>query len=348
MKQVEIGQKLVGIGQPCYIVLEASATYANLDEAKKLTKIASNLGANAIKFQNLFPGDAERILGRRDLTVEFTSPTGKKHETMFDAIKRREMSIDEWIELSKFSDQLGIDFVATPYFPEALEIIHEMKTSAIKINKGDINNVLFIEEIAKLNLPIILDGREKFTDVEIAIEICEKVLNDQIIIMHCPSGYPAESSGVHLSAIKSIQEKYDYPVGYADHSFGDLMNYTALGLGVNMIEKTITLDKTREQSEHFMSLEPSEIELFIKNVKEIEKAMGTPDVLNSSRVNDNLRRCFVSKRDIKKDEKITPEMLDFQRPGDAGISCSEGFKIITKKTLIDIPKGAFFQWDMLS
>ena len=346
MNIVKIGNKEIGNGLPCLISFEASSTFSSFDSAKKLIQVTAEGGADAIKFQNMLPGDANRILGIDNLKVDFSTPTGKKQELMYNAIKRRELPKEQWIELANYAKKLGLLFITTPYFPEEVDLIDDLQGDAIKVNKGDINNVLFIEQIAKKKLPIMLDGREKFSDVDKAIQICEENSNDQIIIMHCPSGYPSESAGVHLSAIKSIKEKYDYPVGFADHSLGGLMNYAVISLGVKVIEKTITLDKTTEQSEHYMSLEPKEMKPFIQNIREIESAMGNPDILNSSRVNENLRRCLVAKEDIQKDQTITRELLEFVRPGNIGISCSEGFKILDKVTKQNISKGTFLQWDM--
>jgi N,N'-diacetyllegionaminate synthase len=273
MIKVKIGNKLVGNGEPCFIAFEQSSTYRNIEEAKTMIKFAALAGADAIKFQTFIPNDSERILGKKDLKVDFSTPTGKKQELMLDAIKRRELTKSEWKELVAYTKELGITFISTPYFLDTVDFLVEIRVHAIKINKGDTNNVLLAEKIAKAGLPVIIDGREKFEDVENTIRICEESGNHQIIIMHCPSGYPAESAGVHLNAIKEIQRKYDYPVGFADHSLGDIMNYAAVAIGVNMLEKTITLDKTREESEHYMSLEPEELKPFIQNVRAIEEAL---------------------------------------------------------------------------
>lgn len=347
MKKILIGNKKIGNGEPCLISLETSATYTDLDSAKMMTKAAALAGADAIKFQTILPGDSDRMLGKKDLKVDFSTPTGKKQELMHDAIKRRELSKNEWTELVKYAKDLNLLFISTPYFLDTVDFLVEIGADAIKVSKGDINNVFLIEKIARTKLPVILDGREKFEDVDKAIKICEINKNDQIIIMHCPSGYPAEYAGVHLRAIKAIQDKYDYPVGFADHSLGGIMNYAAVSLGVNMIEKTITPDKTTEYSEHYMSLEPDELKPFIQNIRAIELAMGDPNILRSSRVSEDLRRSFVSKYDIKKGERITISMLEFERPGNAGISCSDGYKILEKTAAEDIPKGKFLQWNML-
>jgi len=346
--KIKIGNKFVGMGEPCLISLEPSATYTNLEEAKEMVKTVALAGADAIKFQTYTPGDADRIMAKKDITVDFTTATGKKQELVYDALKRRELPKDAWRELVNYAKKLNLAFITAPVFSETIDFIVDIKVDAVKVSKGDINNVLFIEQIAKSNLPVILDGREKFDDIDRAVKICEKNGNRQIIIMHCPSGYPAENSGVHLKAISAIQEKYDYPVGFADHSPGDIMNYAAVGLGASMLEKTITTNKETEHVEHFMSLELDEIKDFVKNIRMLESAMGDPNILLKSRVEESARRSLVAKKDIKHGEKITKEILDFRRPGDAGISVADGFTVLDKKAIVDIPQGTFLQWNMLN
>lgn len=345
--KVKIGKKNVGPGEPCFISLEPSATYSNLEEAKKMISAVSLAGADAIKFQTFITGDSDRIMGEKNITVDFTTTSGKKQELVYDALKRRELSKEEWKELASYTKKLNLLFITAPYFLETVDFLEEIGVDAIKISKGDINNVFLIEKIAKTGLPIILDTREKFDDMQTAIKICEQQNNNQLIIMHCPSGYPTKNSGVHLNAIKTLRRKFDYPIAFADHSPGDMMNYAAVSLGVSMLEKTITADKSTEHVEHFMSLEIKELKKFVENIRSLEEAMGDPDILKISRVEESARRSLVSKRDIKKGEVILVNLLDFKRPGNLGISCSKGFSVINKKASRDIPKNTFLQWDML-
>ena len=346
--KVPVENKFVGLGEPCLITLEPSATYENLETAKKMVDAIALSGADAVKFQTFVTGESEKMMGKKDITIDFTTNTGKKSELVYDALKRRELSKDEWIELFNYTKKHNLLFISSPYFVETVDFLYELGIDAFKISKGDINNVILIDKVAQTNLPVILDTREKLDDIETAITICKKHGNNKIIIMHCPSGYPAENSGVHLNAIHSLQEKYDYPIAFADHSPGGIMNYAAIGLGVSMLEKTITPNKNIEHVEHFMSLELDELKSFVANVREIEKAMGDPNALVTSRVEESARRSLTAKRDIKKGEKITLDMIEFRRPGDAGIPCSEGFKIIDKTCNSDIPSGDFIQWEMLS
>lgn len=266
---------------------------------------------------------------------------------VLDALKRRELSKNKWTDLISYSKKQGLCFITASVFPETVDFLKDVGVDAIKIAKGDINNVILIDYVARTGLPVILDGREKFVDVERAVQICEKNNNTQIVIMHCPSGYPAENAGVHLNAINSIKNKFEYPVGFADHSPNDIMNYAALALGVNMLEKTITSDKKTEHVEHFMSLELNQLKSFVENVRAVEQAMGDEKILLKSRVSEDTRRSFVAKTDIKKGQKISSNDLDFQRPGNMGISVSEGFDIIGKIALSDISKGTILQKNML-
>jgi len=343
---VKIGNRFVGEGNPCLVSFEPSATYTNFDDAKKMIEITSRSGADAIKFQTFLPNDSDRIMSDKSKTVNFTSSTGNKQELVYDALKRRELSRNEWKELISITKKNNLLFITAPYFLETVDFLASLQIDAFKVSKGDINNVLLIDRMAKTNIPIILDAREKLDDVERAISICEENNNKNIIIMHCPSGYPSENSGVHLNAINYLQEQYQYPIAFADHSPGGLMNYAAIALNVRMLEKTITENKLTEHVENFMSLELSELSEFVKNIHSIEEALGRADILKSSRVEESARRCIVAKRSIKSGEKITLEHLDFKRPGDEGISCQEGFSILGKVSKQDIDKDEFLRWDM--
>ena len=345
MVSVKIGNDFVGDKNPCFISFEPGATYSNFDDAKKMLNSVAISGAHAVKFQTFLPGDSDKIMGKNDIMVEFSDTDGKKQELVINALKRRELSKSDWKNLIELSKSNGLNFITAPYFPETVDFLENNNVDAIKVSKGDVNNVILIDKIAKTQLPIIIDAREKLEDIDKSIKICKENNNEKIIIMHCPSGYPSTDAGIHLNSIQFLIQHYDYPIAFSDHSPNDIMNYAAVGLGAKMLEKTITTDKTISQVEHLMSLELSELKIFVENIKKISTALGNPEILYSSRVEESSRRSLVSKKRIFKNNIISLEDLEFKRPGDAGISCSDGFKIIGKKSLKDIPKGEFLQWN---
>jgi len=339
MKVVKIGDKWVGDKHPCFISVEPGATHTGLKSAKRLAKAAKESGVDAVKFQTLDTDELMSIYSQSQ-TIEYKTKEGWKKESLYNALKRRELTFDEWRELKEYCDKIGILFISAPSGPKTVDLLADINSAAIKILKSDVNNRYLIRLAAKKHLPIILDAREKFQDVEAAIQICEDEGNDQVIIMHCPSGYPTEHAGIHLNVIPYIKGIFGRPVAYSDHSLGDYMNYAALGMGVNFIEKTISLNKNTDAVEHFMSLEPEEIKIFVERIRSVEQAFGNPRVIFSSRVKIEHRRSIVTKRDIMKGEKFTLENIKFQRPGNF-LSVERYEELLNKKAIRDIPKDNF-------
>jgi len=339
MKCAKIGDKTVGDGYPCFISMEPGATHTGLESAKELAKAARDGGADAVKFQTI---DTDETMSSEEIMIEYTTVGEKKKESVYDALKRRELTFDEWRELKSYCDELGILFISAPSGPRTIDLLAEMNVAAIKVAKADVNNRYLIKLIAEKGLPVIMDAREKFEDVAVGIDICEKSGIQDIVIMHCPSGYPAEHAGIHLKAIPHIKSIFDYPVAYSDHSIGDCMNYAALGFGVNFIEKTITLDRSTDAVEHYMSLEPQEIRHFIDTIRDIEKAFGNPRIIFNSRVNVLHRRSIMTATRIKKGQTFTLESLAFKRPG-THISVERYEEIIGKKATRDLEVGVFLE-----
>jgi len=307
-----LGDRTIGLGHPCLLSFEAGATHSGLESCKRLCTAVAKAGGEAVKFQTT---RTEELMTDREVRIEYTTATGKSSESIYDALKRRELSNDEWASLKKHCDDLGLLFISTPTGPNTVDLLANLKAAAIKISKSDINHTVLIEQAANTGIPIILDAREKFQDVERALQICERANNSNVIVMHCPSGYPAESAGLHLSAISVIREIFRVPVAYSDHSVGTAISYAVMGLGVDMLEKTITEDKYADQVEQWMSLEPHELEEFVKTAREIEQAKGDPRIIFNSRVNAVYRRSIVASRDISVGEVLDLDNLTFMRPG---------------------------------
>lgn len=312
MRTIRIGDRFVGDGHPALVCFEAGATHDGLTTALRLCDAAREAGADAVKFQTIRAAD---LLVSRDTTIEFMTSRGPRSESVYTALERRELSFDDWRKLKRHCDDLGLLFISTPSGPETLDLLAEIGADAVKISKSDVTHRLLIRQAAGTGIPLIIDGRERFEDVAHAVDICEQAGLRDIVIMHCPSGYPAEHGGVHLSAIRHIREIFGYPVGYADHSTGTVMNFAALALGADMLEKTITLDRETNAVEHAMSLEPHELASFVTQVRAVEAALGNPRIIFSSRVNAEHRRSVIMRRTVDKGQVIVLDDIDFRRPG---------------------------------
>lgn len=337
MRTAKIGGRTVGDGHPVFISFEAGATHTGLDSAKALCRAAAEAGADAVKFQTV---RAEDLMSSRDAQIEFETARGKASESVYGALERRELGFDDWRRLKDYCDSLKLAFISTPSGPETVDLLAQIGAAAIKVSKSDVNHRVLIDYIARKGLPVILDGRERFEDVEQAARICESHGLRDIVIMHCPSGYPAQHAGIHLRAIRHIREIFGYPVGYSDHSVGTAMNFAAIALGADFIEKTITADRATEAVEHYMSLEPQELKDFVKQVRAVEAALGDPRIIFSSRVNAEHRRSIQARRAIAKGTVIALQDLDFRRPG-TRIPADRYEDVVGRTALRDIAAGEF-------
>ena len=178
-------------------------------------------------------------------------------------------------------------------------------------------------------------------EIRNAIKLIESTGNKSIIIHHCPSGYPARLEGINLNIIKTLKNEFSYPVAFSDHSPGYEMDIVALAFGVNLLEKTITLDRTTKSVEHIFSLEDNEINEFIKLIRDLEIAFGKFDrILHDEEKikRDSVRRSAHLTKDVKKGEKLSTSNFDFKRPG-FGISPNDIKNYIGKKFNRDLPIG---------
>jgi sialic acid synthase SpsE len=320
---VLIGDKAIGSGHPCFICFEAGPTHNGLESAMRLIKCAADAGADAIKFQ-IF--DPDRLIA--DRSVPFTyqvlidRETGQKKdvtEPLYDIFVRRALTDQEWRELKNYSDTQGLSFFATIGDLESLELVQSMSVDSVKIASADVNHLPLIRAVARTGLSVQLDtGSASFGEIEVAVDTIHAEGNDKIIIHNCPSGYPARLSSINLKMLQTLKDLFSCPVAYSDHSPGIEMDIAAVALGADLIEKTITEDRTTPSVEHIMSIEPFEMLELVKVVREVETAMGDTRRILSPAENDQrlaVRRSVYLAEPGKAGQRLRDVAVDFRRPG---------------------------------
>ncbi|SDN44561.1 N,N'-diacetyllegionaminate synthase [Desulfonauticus submarinus] len=345
-KIVEYGDKKIGKGQPIFIVMEAGATHNGLDTAKKLVDVAVKAGADAIKFQMLRASDlvsSKEVLFKYKVLVDKnTKKIIEISEPLLDILKRRELTREEWVDLINYCKQREILFFSTVTTVEELEFLYSHGVRMIKICSGDINYHYLLAEAAKYDWIVQIDtGLATLGEVEEAIDILERNGCDKIIINHCPSGYPSPLQGVNLRILITLQAMFPYPVAFSDHFPGRDADIAAVALGANIIEKTITLDKTIRSPEHIMSLEPDEAYEFVKAIRNIEMMMGSRRKSLTKEELDNrkkVRRSLFARVNLKKGEFLKQNMIEYRRPGD-GIEAHLDFLVLGKRLKRDVLQG---------
>ena len=154
-------------------------------------------------------------------------------------------------------------------------------------------------------------------EVENAVKIIIKNKNDKIIIHHCPSGYPAKLENINLNIIKTLKKRFDFPIGFSDHSPGYSMDVAAVSLGANLVEKTITKSRNTKSVEHMFSLEYNEMNEFVNLIKNLKTCLGkfTRPLHNQEKKNRLMsRRSIFLDQDASKGDYIKNRSLSYRRP----------------------------------
>lgn len=297
------------------IVLEAGPTHTGLVEALELVKAAK--GADAIKFQLI---DADRLVADRLQPIAFkvveNGAMAEREASLYEILKRRELTREEWKTLRNGTKQAGLDFYCTACYEDEFEFLFDLGVDAVKVASSDIDNLPLLRWL-HLNTPedaeIHIDtGSANIWEVDRAVEILGNP-----VIHHVPSGYPAHLPSIHLRMISTLRMMYPgHTIGFSDHSPGWEMDIAAVSLGAQLIEKTITLDRRRQEIEHCFSLEPDEIPTFIERIRDLETALGStrrtipPDILANRQ---GFRRSVHLTKPVGAGEPI--EEVELRRPG---------------------------------
>ena len=317
MTKVKISDRLIGEGEPCFIIAEAGVNHnGDINLARKLIDVAKEAGADAVKFQTF---KAKELVTRSAEKAGYQKKTTPFEESQYDMIRKLELSEKDFEELFAYAQEKGMIFLSTPFDKGSVDLLDELGISAFKVGSGEITNFPLLKHIARKGKLIILStGMATLEEVGEALEIIKEEGRDDIILLHCVSSYPAKIEAMNLKAMETLRNAFKLPVGLSDHSLGITIPIAAVALGACLIEKHLTPDKNLLGPDHRASLEPDELKQMVTAIRDVEKAMGngvkrpTKDEEANKTVG---RRSIVARVDIPRETTITEEMLDIKRPG---------------------------------
>ena len=213
----------------------------------------------------------------------------------------------------------------------------------------DVDNLPFLDYLARKNLPIILStGLSDLSEIDAAVRTIECAGNRELVLLHCVATYPPKDEDVNLRKMETLRFQYPYPIGFSDHTIGTSIPLAAVALGACVIEKHFTLDKTMEGWDHKVSAEPADLAAIVENGQRVHKALGSSRIIHAEdqERRREFRRSIVTTREIKAGEVLTEQDLDYKRPG-TGISPSEVRYVIGRKVAKDIGDDRVIQWEDL-
>ena len=321
-----------------FIITEAGVNHnGSLEIAKKLVDVAVDVGADAVKFQMF---KAENMVTKFAHKAGYQKEITSANESQFEMIKKLEMDINAHKELLNYCEEQEIIFLSTPFDIESIGFLNKLGLGIFKIPSGEITNLPYLKKVGSLKKKIILStGMADLGEIENALNVlvAAGTKREDITVLHCITEYPTPVEDVNLHAMLTIREAFKVNVGFSDHTLGIEIPIAAVALGASVIEKHFTLDKNMEGPDHKSSLEPDELEMMVRAIRNVEKAFGSGIKRPTSGEDDMrniVRKSLIAKRNIRKDEIFTAENITIKRPG-TGINPMEWDKIIGKKAIRD-------------
>lgn len=326
------------------IIAEAGVNH-NGDEklALKLVDAAFDAGADIVKFQTF---KASKLVTSDAKQADYQIANTQKVESQFSMLSRLELSFEFHIELVKYCNKKGIEFLSTAFDSESLKfLVNDLKLKKLKIPSGDLTNAPLVLEHAQTGCDLIVStGMATLAEIETALgviafgyvskstekpsiqafekayysELGQKLLKEKVTILHCTTEYPAPMLDINLKAMDTIANAFKLPVGYSDHSAGITIPIAAVAREARIIEKHFTLDKNMDGPDHKASLEPSQLKEMIEGIRNIELALGDgvkgpkPSEIKNKPI---ARKSLVAQEHINKGAAFNESNITTKRPG---------------------------------
>jgi N-acetylneuraminate synthase len=267
MKPVKIDDRLVGPGQPTFIIAEIGINHnGDLKLVKQLISTAVTAGCDAVKFQKR---TIEVVYTPEELTRPRESPFGS---TNGDLKRGLEFDYDQYIEIDRFCQSLGIMWFASCWDEGSVDFIEQFNPPCYKIASACLTDDKLLRFHREKRHPILLStGMSTLEQIDHAVEVLGR---ENLVLMHCTSTYPSDVGELNLKVIPKLIERYDVPVGYSGHEVGLYTTLAATVLGACVVERHITLDRAMWGSDQAASVEPHGIARLVKDIRAVEKAMG--------------------------------------------------------------------------
>jgi pseudaminic acid synthase len=347
MRKIAVGDRYIGDGEPTYIIAEIGSNFdGSLEQAKRLVDMAKEAGADAAKFQSFLP---DKIIAKKGFKTK-TSFQANWEKSVYEVYSEAMLPREWHQELADYCRGKGIHFLSSPYDIGAVDLLEKVGVLAYKIGSGEIDNLPFLEYVARKGRPMILaTGASSLDEVEEAVNAIRGSGNEDIILLQCVTSYPAPIEHTNIRAMVTLRETFQVPVGFSDHSPGSVVPLGAVALGACVIEKHFTLDKARKGPDHPFAMDIPEMTVMIRDIRLLEKALGSPIKQVTPAETETViiqRRSLFARVDIPAGTVITEEMMEPLRPA-TGIPPGDMPLVVGKKARVDIPEGEPIMWDKI-
>lgn len=325
-----------------YLIAEiAQAHDGSLGILHSYIDAIATTGVQAVKFQ-MHIAEAESSI-HEPFRVKFS----KEDATRYDYWKRMEFTLEQWAAIKKHCDEVGLDFICSPFSNLAVDWLEEIGVKCYKIGSGEVTNFLLLEKIAQTGKPIILSsGMSSFEELDQTIEFL-KVKKIDYSILQCTTAYPTKPEQYGFNVIQELKDRYKVTVGFSDHSAKISTGIAAVSLGAEILEFHVVFHRELFGPDAKASLTIEETKQLTESVNEIYLALNNPIDKNKNENFKELKAIFEKSlainKNLSKGHQLTFEDLESKKPKGFGIDARNFNTVLGKKL-----KTNKSQWDFLN
>ena len=328
-----------------FIIADIGSNHnGDMNLAKKMIDELDEIGCDVAKFQSW----TKETLWIKSFYKDDSLGLDKDFGTFEEMVERFSINRENHDLLSEYCSYKNIIFSSTPFSYHEADMLCELDVPFFKIASMDLNNLGFLEYVAKLGKPIVLStGMGSLNEIDRAVNRINSAGNKELILLHCIAIYPPKDDIINLNNIRMLKDTFNLPVGFSDHTKGTSITLAAIAMGAKIIEKHYTLNKKMAGWDHAISADKKDMRIIIDEGKRIVTSIGNYK-RNVSKIEmkqrENFRRSIVLKNYLTKGSIISKNDLDFKRPG-IGIKPDEASYIIGRKLKRDKNADELIYWD---
>ena len=267
--RVRVGDRYIGDGEPVYVIAEIGINHnGSLELAKQIIGGAVFAGCDAVKFQKRTP---ELCVPYDQWHVERDTPWGRM--SYIEYRHRVELDAEQYAEIDRFCEEKGVAWLASCWDEESMDFVEQFDPPLYKAASASLTDHALLHKMKATGKPLILStGMSTMEEIEVAVEGAG---TDNLLIAHSTSAYPCRVEELNLRAIHTLKRKFPtVPIGYSGHEVGLAPSWAAIALGAAFLERHVTLDRAMWGSDQAASVEIQGMQRLVRNVRDIEKALG--------------------------------------------------------------------------
>jgi sialic acid synthase SpsE len=250
------------------VIAEVGSNYnGDLELAKRYVRDLRECGADVVKFQTL----------RKSLLVAprlYAAGTARDNP-VYANFANLELPPEWHFELKSVADEVGIEFMSTPFHLEAVALLESVGVRSYKIASGDITFAPLLERVARTGKRVILStGASTEEEVASALAVLDAAGASDVALLHCVSNYPPAWEEMNVRAVATLRTRFGRRVGISDHTPGSVVPIAAVALGAELVEKHVTFDRSQAGPDHPFAMTMPEFAQMVRDLRHLEPALG--------------------------------------------------------------------------